>query len=86
MAASRRLFKELRETKADSSSDADIKLTCDENNVYRWTALIKVGGLPRFVLYLRLQICQQSPIFCHPFLPSILDLIVDAIATARTNF
>ncbi|CAI7931657.1 unnamed protein product, partial [Closterium sp. NIES-54] len=39
-----RLFKELKEAQreAKGSADADIILSCDESNIYRWTALIKV--------------------------------------------
>ncbi|CAI5952387.1 unnamed protein product [Closterium sp. NIES-64] len=38
-----RLFKELKEAQreAKGSADADIILSCDESNIYRWTALIK---------------------------------------------
>eukprot|EP00252_Welwitschia_mirabilis_P005786 TRINITY_DN1637_c0_g1_i1.p1 TRINITY_DN1637_c0_g1~~TRINITY_DN1637_c0_g1_i1.p1 ORF type:complete len:162 (-),score=23.86 TRINITY_DN1637_c0_g1_i1:208-693(-) len=36
-----RLFKEYKEVQRDKSADPDIKLSCDENNIFRWTALIK---------------------------------------------
>lgn len=42
MQASRaRLFKEYKEVQRDKSGDSDIKLSCDDTNIFKWTALIK---------------------------------------------
>ncbi|GJP32584.1 hypothetical protein CLOM_g17202 [Closterium sp. NIES-68] len=43
MASRSRLFKELKEAQREArgSADADINLSCDESNIYRWTAVIK---------------------------------------------
>ncbi|MCO5603709.1 hypothetical protein L7F22_057860 [Adiantum nelumboides] len=36
-----RLFKEYKDVQREKSADTDILVTCDENNIYRWTAHIK---------------------------------------------
>ncbi len=38
-----RLFKEFKEVQRDKGSDPDIQLICDDTNIFRWTAQIKVG-------------------------------------------
>lgn len=44
MQASRaRLFKEYKEVQREKSADPDIQLVCDDSNIFKWTALIKVG-------------------------------------------
>lgn len=44
MQASRaRLFKEYKEVQREKSADPDIQLICDDSNIFKWTALIKVG-------------------------------------------
>lgn len=44
MQASRaRLFKEYKEVQREKVADPDIQLTCDDNNIFKWTALIKVS-------------------------------------------
>eukprot|EP00270_Netrium_digitus_P004948 TRINITY_DN1643_c0_g1_i2.p1 TRINITY_DN1643_c0_g1~~TRINITY_DN1643_c0_g1_i2.p1 ORF type:complete len:137 (+),score=25.05 TRINITY_DN1643_c0_g1_i2:246-656(+) len=41
MASRSRLFKELKEIQRDLKADSDIRLICDESNIYRWKAHIK---------------------------------------------
>lgn len=36
-----RLFKEYKEVHREKGGDNDIQLTCDDTNIYRWTAYIK---------------------------------------------
>ena len=43
MQASRaRLFKEYKEVQREKAADPDIQLVCDDSNIFKWTALIKV--------------------------------------------
>ncbi|KAA3457998.1 protein PEROXIN-4 isoform X2 [Gossypium australe] len=43
MKASRaRLFKEYKEVQREKTADPDIQLVCDDSNIFKWTALIKV--------------------------------------------
>lgn len=43
MQASRaRLFKEYKEVQREKAVDPDIQLVCDDSNIFKWTALIKV--------------------------------------------
>lgn len=43
MQASRaRLFKEYKEVQREKTADPDIQLVCDDSNIFKWTALIKV--------------------------------------------
>lgn len=43
MQASRaRLFKEYKEVQREKTADPDIQLVCDDNNIFKWTAFIKV--------------------------------------------
>lgn len=45
MKASRaRLFKEYKEVQREKAADPDIQLVCDDSNIFKWTALIKVGS------------------------------------------
>lgn len=37
-----RLFKEYKEVQREKSADPDIQLICDDSNIFKWTALIKV--------------------------------------------
>lgn len=37
-----RLFKEYKEVQREKSADPDIQLVCDDSNIFKWTALIKV--------------------------------------------
>ncbi|CAI5946759.1 unnamed protein product [Closterium sp. NIES-65] len=62
-----RLFKELKEAQreAKGSADADIILSCDESNIYRWTALIKGPAdtaLLRRAFTLTINVPQQYPL------------------------
>lgn len=52
MQASRaRLFKEYKEVQREKAVDPDIQLVCDDSNIFKWTALIKVSVLSwRFFL------------------------------------
>ncbi|KAL5145085.1 Protein PEROXIN-4 [Glycine soja] len=46
MQASRaRLFKEYKEVQREKAVDPDIQLVCDDSNIFKWTALIKVCEL-----------------------------------------
>ena len=46
MQASRaRLFKEYKEVQREKTADPDIQLVCDDSNIFKWTALIKVGAV-----------------------------------------
>ncbi|KAK1575698.1 hypothetical protein Q3G72_007673 [Acer saccharum] len=38
-----RLFKEYKEVQREKTVDPDIQLVCDDSNIFKWTALIKVG-------------------------------------------
>ena len=38
-----RLFKEYKEVQREKSADPDIQLVCDDSNIFKWTALIKVS-------------------------------------------
>lgn len=38
-----RLFKEYKEVQREKAVDPDIQLVCDDSNIYKWTALIKVS-------------------------------------------
>lgn len=40
-----RLFKEYKEVQREKSADPDIQLVCDDSNIFKWTALIKVGAV-----------------------------------------
>ena len=40
-----RLFKEYKEVHREKGGDNDIQLTCDDTNIYRWTAYIKVHSI-----------------------------------------
>lgn len=40
-----RLFKEYKEVQREKSADPDIQLVCDDSNIFKWTALIKVCSL-----------------------------------------
>lgn len=43
MQASRaRLFKEYKEVQREKTADPDIQLICDDSNIFKWNALIKV--------------------------------------------
>lgn len=42
-ASSARLFKEYKEVLREKAVDHDIQLVCDDSNIFKWTALIKVG-------------------------------------------
>ena len=45
MKASRaRLFKEYKEVQREKAADPDIQLVCDDSNIFKWTALIKVDS------------------------------------------
>lgn len=37
-----RLFKEYKEVQREKAADPDIQLVCDDSNIFKWTALIKV--------------------------------------------
>lgn len=37
-----RLFKEYKEVQREKVADPDIQLVCDDSNIFKWTALIKV--------------------------------------------
>lgn len=37
-----RLFKEYKEVQREKTADPDIQLACDDSNIFKWTALIKV--------------------------------------------
>lgn len=37
-----RLFKEYKEVQREKAVDSDIQLVCDDTNIFKWTALIKV--------------------------------------------
>ena len=37
-----RLFKEYKEVQREKTADPDIQLVCDDSNIFKWTALIKV--------------------------------------------
>lgn len=41
MASRSRLFKEYKEVLRDTKPDSDIRLMCNETNIYKWTAYIK---------------------------------------------
>eukprot|EP00245_Coleochaete_scutata_P007237 TRINITY_DN22388_c0_g1_i1.p1 TRINITY_DN22388_c0_g1~~TRINITY_DN22388_c0_g1_i1.p1 ORF type:complete len:156 (+),score=11.66 TRINITY_DN22388_c0_g1_i1:111-578(+) len=65
MTSRSRLIKEYKEVMRDTSPEADIKLVCDETNIYRWTALIRgpsetpyYGG----VFQLSFNVPEQYPI------------------------
>jgi len=46
MQASRaRLFKEYKEVQREKVADPDIQIACDDTNIFKWTALIKVTCL-----------------------------------------
>lgn len=46
MQASRaRLFKEYKEVQREKVADPDIQLVCDDSNIFKWTALIKVSSV-----------------------------------------
>uniref|UniRef100_A0A166HW31 UBC core domain-containing protein n=1 Tax=Daucus carota subsp. sativus TaxID=79200 RepID=A0A166HW31_DAUCS len=38
-----RLFKEYKEVQREKSADPDIQLVCDDSNIFKWTALIKLA-------------------------------------------
>ena len=38
-----RLFKEYKEVQREKVADPDIQLVCDDSNIFKWTALIKVS-------------------------------------------
>lgn len=40
-----RLFKEYKEVQREKAVDPDIQLVCDDSNIFKWTALIKVCEL-----------------------------------------
>lgn len=40
-----RLFKEYKEVQREKAADPDIQLVCDESNIFKWTALIKVSSV-----------------------------------------
>jgi peroxin-4 len=74
MQASRaRLFKEYKEVQREKSADPDIQLICDDSNIFKWTAVIKVLFLLQgdvgmisisFVLMSSLTVCvvtRQGP-------------------------
>lgn len=43
MQASRaRLFKEFKEVQREKTADPDIQLVCDDSNIFKWNALVKV--------------------------------------------
>lgn len=43
MQASRaRLFKEYKEVQREKTADPDIQLVCDDSNIFKWNALVKV--------------------------------------------
>eukprot|EP00271_Cylindrocystis_brebissonii_P006412 TRINITY_DN19198_c0_g1_i1.p1 TRINITY_DN19198_c0_g1~~TRINITY_DN19198_c0_g1_i1.p1 ORF type:complete len:161 (-),score=20.17 TRINITY_DN19198_c0_g1_i1:265-747(-) len=65
MTSRSRLFKELKEVQRDASQDPDVRLVCEETNIYRWTAFIKgpedtpyVGG----VFQLSMNVPEQYPL------------------------
>lgn len=40
-----RLFKEYKEVQREKVADPDIQLVCDDSNIFKWTALIKVSSV-----------------------------------------
>lgn len=55
MQASRaRLFKEYKEVQREKSADPDIQLVCDDSNIFKWTALIKVCAV----------VMEENVVFC----------------------
>lgn len=42
-ASKARLFKEYHEVQREKIADPDIQLVCDESNIFKWTAFVKVG-------------------------------------------
>lgn len=40
-----RLFKEYKEVQREKTADPDIQLVCDDSNIFKWTALIKVSSV-----------------------------------------
>ncbi|XP_028124833.1 protein PEROXIN-4-like isoform X5 [Camellia sinensis] len=43
MASRARLFKEYKEVQREKVADPDIQLACDDSNIFKWTALIKLA-------------------------------------------
>lgn len=52
-----RLFKEYKEVQREKVADPDIQLVCDDSNIFKWTALIKVSSVLR-----------QTKLTCHVIL------------------
>lgn len=44
-----RLFKEYKEVQREKTADPDIQLVCDDSNIFKWTALIKVDAVMKSV-------------------------------------
>ncbi|POO03950.1 Ubiquitin-fold modifier-conjugating enzyme [Trema orientale] len=60
-----RLFKELKEVQREKVADPDIQLTCDDNNIFKWTALIKGPSETPFeggVFQLAFAVPEQYPL------------------------
>ncbi len=69
-----RLFKEFKEVQRDKGSDPDIQLICDDTNIFRWTAQIKVGCiliLQLLLLLLPSGVYTSLFIFGKPIISSI---------------
>eukprot|EP00475_Leptophrys_vorax_P022663 TRINITY_DN30883_c0_g1_i1.p1 TRINITY_DN30883_c0_g1~~TRINITY_DN30883_c0_g1_i1.p1 ORF type:complete len:157 (-),score=2.12 TRINITY_DN30883_c0_g1_i1:199-669(-) len=65
MASRSRLFKELKEAQRESAPEADIQLSCDETNIYRWTARITGPADTPYhggVFTLNINVPQQYPL------------------------
>eukprot|EP00850_Spirogloea_muscicola_P000701 SM000002S05781 [mRNA] locus=s2:2197876:2198662:+ [translate_table: standard] len=65
MASKSRLFKEYKEVQRESTPDSDVRLVCDETNIFRWTAYIKGPGDTPYaggVFQLSLAVPEQYPL------------------------
>lgn len=63
-----RLFKEYKEVQREKVADPDIQLACDDSNIFKWTALIKVKLALAEHKYVDMvddirQICTQISLF-----------------------
>lgn len=61
-----RLFKEYKEVQREKVADPDIQLACDDSNIFKWTALIKVKlalAEHKYVDMVDDNICTQISLF-----------------------
>lgn len=81
-----RLFKEYKEVHREKGGDNDIQLTCDDTNIYRWTAYIKVLHAIYHFLYCLismqtcLDMCLNQSVFKLVFRELYVSMVVSCIS------